>query len=850
MPAERRSGGTLAMRWMISGEWRAHPTRALTAAVAIAVGVGLGFAVHVINGSALNEFDRAVRTVNGDADLQVRAVGPQGFDERLYPKLARAPGIAAVSPVVELPALAGAGVAATPVTLLGLDVLRAAAVTPSLIGRRAEAIADDDIFDEQAVFLSQAALNATRKRAGDQIAISAAGRTAEFTVAGVLPGVTEGQALAVVDVAAAQWRFGRLGKLQRLDLRLAEGADPRRTAKALSTLLPPEAQLASGETEARRSDALSRAYRVNLDMLALMALLTGGFLVYSAQSLSVARRRPQFALLRVLGAERRALVTQVLVESLAVGGAGALAGLAFGAGLAIAGLRLFGGDLGGGYFEGGRPALVLSPAAALAFLLLGLAAALAGSALPAREAARAAPAAALKNLGDPVDPRRAPKVGIAAALLAAGAAAAFLPATGGLPLFGYVSIALILAGGVAATPRLSRILLGPLQRWTGSGPAIDLALKRLWGAPSQAALALCGIVASTSLMVAMAVMVWSFRGSVEDWLVQVLPADVYMRIEGPAETGGLAPADQRRLAAAPGVARIAFLKSVSLRLASDKPPVALTVRPIDRSAPSRSLPMIGRSRPVPPGTIPVWISEPAARIYGYKPGDRIRLEIGPGARVFIAGVWRDYARQHGAIAMDEADYARLTGDLLRSDAAITLRTGVRADVAIRALREALPPTLAARASFAQPRQLRVLALRTFDRSFAVTYVLEAIAVLVGLAGVAATVSAQTLARTKEFGMLRHVGVSRGQIAVMLTVEGGLLGSIGGVAGLGLGLALSQVLIHVVNPQSFHWTMDTRLPLPLFAVVAAGLIAASAGTALLAGRRALSADAVRAVREDW
>jgi putative ABC transport system permease protein len=171
-------------------------------------------------------------------------------------------------------------------------------------------------------------------------------------------------------------------------------------------------------------------------------------------------------------------------------------------------------------------------------------------------------------------------------------------------------------------------------------------------------------------------------------------------------------------------------------------------------------------------------------------------------------------------------------------------------VVVDAMRRRLPPSLAGRVSFAPSQELRSRSLEIFDRSFAVTYVLEGIAILVGLAGVAATVSAQTLARTKEFGMLRHIGVLRRQIIAMLAAEGALLGAVGVVAGIGLGIAISQVLIHVINPQSFHWTMETRLPFAVFAVVMIALMVASAGTALLAGRRALSSDAVRAVREDW
>jgi putative ABC transport system permease protein len=277
----------------------------------------------------------------------------------------------------------------------------------------------------------------------------------------------------------------------------------------------------------------------------------------------------------------------------------------------------------------------------------------------------------------------------------------------------------------------------------------------------------------------------------------------------------------------------------------------LSGQPIDRANPGAALPLIGGSLPVPAGEVAVWVSEPMGWLYGAVPGAHISLPLGGSdRRVFIAGVWRDYARQFGAIAMADGDFNALTGDRSRGEAAIDLAPGADATAVIAGLRQRLPPALAGQAMFGEPRQMRALALTIFDRSFAITYALEAIAIIIGLIGVAATFSAQTLARTREFGMLRHIGVRRRQITLMLAAEGALLGGIGVVAGLGLGLAMSQVLIHVVNPQSFHWTMDTSLPWPLFAGLAVALVTAAAGTAVLAGRRALSADAVRAVRDDW
>jgi len=219
-------------------------------------------------------------------------------------------------------------------------------------------------------------------------------------------------------------------------------------------------------------------------------------------------------------------------------------------------------------------------------------------------------------------------------------------------------------------------------------------------------------------------------------------------------------------------------------------------------------------------------------------------------RATVTGVFRDYARQQGALAIDGATYDRLTGEHARGEAAIHLVRRADPMTAIAALRRTLPPAVADGVQILPVAALKTRALAIFDRSFAITYALEAVAILVGLAGVAATASAQTIARTREFGMLRHLGVTRRQIVAMLGIEGALLGTIGGIAGVALGCAVAQVLIHVINPQSFNWTMDTRVPVPLLAGVMIALALASSLTAMIAGRSAVSIDAVRAVREDW
>jgi putative ABC transport system permease protein len=827
---------------MVRGEWRAHPVRTLVAILAIAVGVALGFAVHLVNRSALAEFDTAVRSVSGSADLRVEAVSARGFDEALYPRIARLPELSAVSPVVEVSARTGDG---RSLTLLGLDPLRAARVTPALAAGTGPAFgAQDGQGREDAVWLSPG----LQGDAGKVLEVREGGRRIELPVAGGLPSVEAGRRIAVGDIAAVQQAFDRIGRLNRLDLRMAPGVSRAGAERAIAAVLPPDARLSTPEAESRRSGDLSRAYRVNLGMLAMVALLTGGFLVFSAQSLSIARRRPAFALLQVLGLPRRGLFLQVLAEGAVLGVLGAALGLAAGAALAGAVLSLLGGDLGGGYFSESRPALDISPGWTLIHGALGLVVALAGSLLPALDAARIPPAQALKSAGESGDPGRSPPLVPALALGAAGLAAAFAPPIAGLPLLGYAAIALILAAGVAAMPWLARRMISPMARIAAPVP-IRLAAARLAGAPDQAAVALCGLVASASLMAAMGLMVASFRGSVDDWLGAILPADVYLRVAD-AETAGLDPALQSALAALPGVQSMEARRSVTLRLAADRPPVTLLAVPGPAEG-APDLPWRGAPRRAAEGATPAWISEPLSRLYRLSPGDALDLPLaGRTVKVQVAGVWRDYGRQFGAVALRRTDYLRLTGDAGANEAGLFLEPGADRGEVLARIRKALPPDLAAQTEVAPSAEIRRAALRIFDRSFAVTYALEAVAVLVGVAGVAATVSAQTLARRREFGMLRHVGAGRGQILAMLALEGAFLGAVGAVAGLVLGAAMGQVLIQVVNPQSFNWTMETRWPWGLLGGLALALTLASSLTALLAGRSALSADVVRAVREDW
>ena len=381
-------------------------------------------------------------------------------------------------------------------------------------------------------------------------------------------------------------------------------------------------------------------------------------------------------------------------------------------------------------------------------------------------------------------------------------------------------------------------------------PVLWLSAQRVAGASTGAAAALSGVVASVALASAMAIMVHSFRDSVDRWLEAVLPADLYVRVRSPGAEGALSAAAQARLTEVAGISRIEFLRAADLTIDPSRPPVALLARPIARDRAEDRLALVGAGLTAPQGTIPIYVSEAMVDLYAMRPGRTVTLPIAnaSSARFFVAGVWRDYARQHGAIVIALEHYRALTADQSVGSAAIWLAPGTSPTQASQAMRAAIPGL--SDAEFTAADELRRVSLRIFDRSFALTYVLEAIAIVVGLFGVTATYAGEALARAREFGMLRHLGVTRAQIARMLAAESALLIGTGVAWGIAVGAAIAVVLVHRVNPQSFHWTMDIAWPVSILAATAASLGVCGVLAAVVASRSATGTAPVRAVREDW
>jgi putative ABC transport system permease protein len=842
IPHDSRGAFTI-WRVLLLAQLRESPARLLVTVLAIALGVALGAAVYLVNSAALNEFGLATKRLVGEADVIVR--GPsEGFSEQLFTRLAGDTAVSVASPVLVLDvALPGRR---DTLKVLGVDPFRAATLQPALIGD----ISGDllALFQPDGIYLSSSAAQELQLRRGDLLQVIVGSSPKALHVLGILSEGTYSGALGLMDIASAQWTFNQIGRLNRIDLRLAPGNDVDDFRRTLGQKLPVGVLAIAPRVERDRAVTVTRAYRVNLNMLALVALWTGAFLVFSTQSLSVLRRRSSLALLRALGVTRGQLQRALIGEGAALGVAGSFLGVILGLAFAAIILRYLTGDLGNGQLRAVGASMRAAPLPMLAFFVMGTVVASVGAWLPARSAARQPPARSLKG-GDgdyAAVARTSAYSGVA--LLVLGAALSRLPPMGGLPVFGYAAIAALLFGAVLLVPTLTVKALGlapPTHRIV-----LDTAVAQLRENVGLATLSLASIIVSFSLMVAMAIMVYSFRVSFDHWLGKLLPADMQLREPIGSDTAYWSAADQARLATVDGISRIEFRRTRQLLLDPARAPVTLIARGATAAQAAEELPLVRSDKlPLPSNAEPVWISEALQDLYGYKLGQQIDLPLaGRIQRFTVAGIWRDYARTSGSLVISRPTYVAATGDGNANEGSIWLNTGANAELTETALR----------ARFARGDSVEILtstalrerSLQIFDRAFAITYALEAIAVIIGLTGVSFAASSTALARRAEFGMLRHIGMLRRQIVGMLATEGILTSAFGVVYGLALGTALSLVLVYVINRQSFNWSIDLAIPAWQLATLSVTLIAAAAITAIWSGRAAMSQDAVQAVREDW
>jgi putative ABC transport system permease protein len=710
-----------------------------------------------------------------------------------------------------------------------------------------------ELQDPESIWLGKS----LKKNPGDQLELIVNDRPLSSTVRGVYPDSNGNETAILMDISAAAQLLNRQGRIDRVLLAFPENTNSEEWQKRVAALLPPGTELRSQGTGTAENRKMLAAFRWNLRLLSYIALVVGAFLIYNTISISVVRRRAEIGIVRSLGANRRMIFLAFLGEAAGIGLIGALLGLPFGRALATGAVKLMSLTVDMLYVSSRPGTIALGTTSVLLALLIGVGVSVASALGPARESIRVSPIDAMargrRDYVARVNTRRDLGIGIVLATIAA--IFSKLPPVAGKPFFGYLATFLLIGAAAYAIPSLVTSVVRFGTSWFRRILGVEalLASRSLVGSLGRTSVLVGALATSVGMMTSIGIMVGSFRQTVVNWMDHELPADLYLRPAGdPAADRHptISPDIAEKIAGLPGVTAIDRVREYEISY--EGMPVTLASADLQilgvkeggeffSGRPAREV--LAQVR----GQNSVLVSEPFTYKHHVKTGDTITLRLGDSNPSFyIADVYYDYGNERGTLVVDRETLLKYLPDPAPSNVAVFVEKGTSPEIVRR---EILQASVGHSILVFTDRDIRAEAVRIFDRTFAITYALEAVAVLVAVMGIAGALLALVIDRRRELGLLRFLGASSGQIRKLILVEAGLLGLLANLAGFLLGYCLSLILVYVINKQSFGWTIRFHWPVAVLLGALSVVYVATVLAGLYPAQVAVRLNPLEVVHED-
>jgi putative ABC transport system permease protein len=842
---------------------RGHGGSLALTLIALAWGVALVCAIDVVNRAVLSAFVEVIDTMAGRAALEIDAGEGALFPEDVAERAAAVGGVELAVPVVSAAAFTTDG-SGQLLTVHGVDITNDAAVHVYDV-RDAEGVPVDDPL----VFLSQpdsilVPRSFAERRglgAGAGLELETPGGRRRFTVRGLIEpqgvGRVHGGNLVVMDLFAAEKVFTRPGLINRVDVVVAPDRDVAVVQKAVAQALPEGLRVSAPAQRKVDLHRIMRSVQVMLQGVGVLVLLAAFLIVFNRLSAVFEARIWQVGVMRAMGLRPRDVWIELLAESLLVGVAGVVVGLACGIGLArlmlpiIATTTALASKLTvpTARFIVGWPSLAVAS-------ILGLGATVLAAALPAWRVARISPAAVLGARGVEQRGRSGRLLPVAMATsLAAGGLSALLERSMRSAPWGLLATLLVALGAALAARPLVGLLRAPSvrNRIESAGPTFRLAVSALGRNPRRTALT----VATLGVGFAVVTWLWVLAQSVEQSVIHVMPgifrADLVVGSVRIAAGYVEAPLDEAvlgELSTVPGVAAVVGEHSIDWHYADG--PIAINALDARFFVDPRfeRWPLVG---PVLPD---VWramadgemaiVSTNLSRNLGIAPGDVLELDTPGGPlRLRVGGMVDDFLSPRGTVLMSRELYQRHWHDTKITHALVRTEPGANVD----AVRAAIAGRAGTRLS------LRILSVGELvdwfaaqvRRAFAAVYALGAMVLLVVGFGVADTIAAGVLERRREMAAMGALGARRWRLGRMVLVEACLVGACGIVVALGAGLALGILWVELTFPDLVGWTIELHVPGGYFLVVSLVAIAVCLVAALVPAYRSARMELATALR---
>lgn len=851
--------GRLLWSRIIWRHWRREPRLTFVLVGILALGVAVFLAVRLANKAAVSGFGMFTESIAGESDFILRPRAGTLRVEILRQLRDEAGAIpVGIFPVLEVSAALSERPENGLLKLVGADLV-ALQNAGTYAGDGTSVSGDSAGGDDSILGLPDRGFvgAAFAKRFGvekdEQLSVIVNDQIIDFTIAGVVPEDPNRPAvpdnLVLMDLPGLQKLSGLEGKLTRVELRIAPGTQAEQNRQKIGAAMW-DLAAARGwvlETpEDRKSSVtqMSAAFRLNLTILSGLALLVGIYLIMQAMEAAVVKRRAEIAVLRSLGVTPAQIRAAWLWEGLILGVVGAIAGIILGRLMAVGLVVAISRTVNTLYYETTTSAVTLETGEMAFSLVFGIVASLTAALIPAREASLTAPAQSMRQGGQGGGLALLRNWPLGLLLLVAGIAFAFVPprvlSSGSIvPVGGYLAAVVL----VLSASLLIGLLFRPLASLLGRGKRDAMrhyAASQLRRPEGRHRLTAAGLAVAIGMSAAMAILVASFESTLTGWIQQLLKADIYVAAAGSnsvTNENTLSAVTWQELEKMEGIAGMDKLRRYKVSIGDND----FFLGGADyNDDPERFLQLMWLNPPKVKGPnslevretepFPGWISESLARRFSLEVGSEIPLPTPDGTkRIEVTGIFAEYGNETGTLVIAR----NLTRDWFQDDRvsnmAVYAGPGADIDALLEQIREAFPGVVAR-----SNENLKAESIRIFHQTFAVTYALEAIAVIIAVAGLGLALAGLLLERRGELTTLKSLGATRADIARASMWEGIGLAGAGLVGGYLLSFLLGWILIFVINPQSFGWTLSYRVPwlsfvgLAIITLITAGAVAWAVG----------------------
>jgi putative ABC transport system permease protein len=855
------------LRYLSVRHFLRHRLRTFLTFLGVVLGVAVIVAIALVNRTLVGSFQRTIELIAGKSVLQVEN-GESGFRESLFPAVRDTAGVRDAAPAVDgfLPLV---GIKGEKLYIYGVDFLADSSIREhEFVGGAFELeSALDFIARPDSIALTVSFARRLGLRAGSTIRLATSRGVRDYTVRALLreQGAAKvfGGNFALMDLPVAQISLGKEGKLDIVDLTVEEGERVETVRQRIESRLGGAAQVQRPRERGEQIESLMTSFRVGLFFVSLVALFVGFFLIYNTVSVSVVQRKREIGTLRCLGVLRRQILSLFVMEALAIGWAGSIAGIFTGILLANAALLVVGQTVNSLFFQ----LDVGNGVFALREIWIGLAVGMGVSVLaaihPAWQATRVTP---LESSRQAVwRPRargtsRASLAGLALLIAAPALAAISFAGATGVEKFtiGVVAMMLFLLGLSFLAPLFVFWWAGIFWRFASHLPKDSgflrgearLACDSLRRAPGRSGITIATLMISLAANFTVAAFVTSVRESLLLWVDRMVTADLV--VHSGAKTAGplnvpLKEELGAKFEALPGVAVVDFYRLI--RSNYEGRPIMIESFSARRSARVRTLPMIAGDGTAALGQMAagegVIVSESFRDKFGKTVGDVIRLSTPSGSVSFkIIGVYVDYTSDSGSVLIEREVYKKLWGDDLVDAFDLWLARGADPQAVIDRINRDYGDQYQLFVS--THKELKDNVIRLMEQSFSVNYAVEIVAVVVAIFSVINTLLASILDRTREIGVLRAIGATNKQLRGMVMAEAGWIGFLGGILGLFAGAVMSYH--HVVYNTRFltGWTFQYYYPAGVAVLSLVGSVVLCLLAGYLPAKRAASIPIVSAI----